>query len=358
MDGIYSFINPANAVNALPAADALEEYSQSGLDRLFGDESILFYSDDAGVIRFRHEIMKDILDNKPVAGALKIFAASYEELRSKVSVSGDSDTNKSMLLRISLAKKYTSMMSEIAEKMNEAGNLASEGMRRLRKIITGETESKEFVALSKHIGKIPDNIMNAKSITIAVNLDEYFEPMESGIISLNNYEYTGSSIFERILRMDFSDSDRRTLAPIVRSDEKDPVKLFDFNQMAMSSMNNLIVRQLKNIGADTGKILTYNLRVLSGLAEEIKFVVRGAEIINTLTEYGVPFVYPEPAKGKISTLVNYYDITTEYEKQVLGYPFQKQSNRWQSTRAEPPDPQVSKIMLMYHLGLPVSAESM
>lgn len=123
MDGIYSFINPANAVNALPAADVLEEYSQSGLDRLFGDESILFYSDDAEVIRFRHEIMKDILDNKPVTEVLKTFAASYEELRSKVSVSGDSDTNKSILLRISLAKKYTSMMSELAEKLNGAAVL-------------------------------------------------------------------------------------------------------------------------------------------------------------------------------------------------------------------------------------------
>lgn len=208
------------------------------------------------------------------------------------------------------------------------------------------------------MGKIPSNITGTKSITIAINLDEDFEPAESGIVSINDYHYTGSSVSEKILRMEFGESDRMTLAPIVRSEENDAVKLFEFNKTAMASVNSLIVEQLKSIGADTGKILTYNLRVLSGLAEEIKFVVRGAEIINALTEYGVPFVYPKPECGTIDALSNYYDITREYEKQVLGYPFQKQSNRWQSTRAEPSDPQVSKIMLMYHLGLPVSAESM
>ena len=214
--------------------------------------------------------------------------------------------------------------------------LVSEGLINLRETIDGIYESNGFAALRKDVEALRTSASGVRSVTVGVNVNDRFEAVSMGLITVNAKPFTRSGILKHFITAvsprddiepeadwngSFSYSPAvppsgsipsfeglaRTsllmrnpllgfsLAGIPRDDGSSEVpRQFD---TAASQMLSRLVRRLKEI---LGHYLNISVRDISDLIPELLFYVRWAEYLESLESAGWRFCKPqvrEPSEG-------------------------------------------------------------
>ncbi|MCC8047441.1 MAG: DNA mismatch repair protein [Clostridiales bacterium] len=288
------------------------------LQRISGDED---------VVRYRCDVFEDILRFPMLRKQMQKLLDRVDFLKTYGSFDKGSDAAGvwELVHRLDEMDEYIQCVQSIYRVLNENA-ITSEGLKNLKEYVRKLYEDSGFEELKKDIDALKVDASKVKSVTLGVNLNDRFEPVETGIVSINEKPFTKSSVISNFceflnrgddtqkdtewkgnmnFRMAGMDLDEATekmgrvglmrtnpmLAGLasVADDSRggDVIRTLD---RAISAMLTRTVKKLKSI---LSKHVSVSTHTISALIPEFLFYIRWAEYIEKMQKAGFTFCKPQ-----------------------------------------------------------------
>lgn len=275
-----------------------------GLTELFGLKNAElgdFFTRDEEVIKYRHEMMKDILAVPEVLDTLSEVHPILDDIMELRHLDNDTLTSAdSYLYSITEIELYISCIEAMYKGIFGARDrLHSSACLSLADFIGEIYNSDYYAKLKEKLNDIGDKVSDIKSITVGVNLDRELRPAEAAVISVNSESFKSGKILDKILRLSFKNDSFTTIAeltPLIKgkSDNRRDALIGAFNG-AIEEVFRQSVKGWRNTVAD---YVLENTDFLLRLLPEMEFAKRSAELIAKLSpSSGLGVCYPEIAKA-------------------------------------------------------------
>jgi len=258
------------------------------------------------VINYRREIYSELKEKEELCGKLyDIFDVMRFYAGERPVQIGESSTLIEFLNRLRALEGYISSIIRISEAI-EGQEFRSEGMKKFAGYVNDICNNSGFKELLEDISAVGDDVHDIKSITIGVNLDAEFYPLESGIISLNKYYFDRQSVLKRFIKYRLkdqkNDKDLRQFTMEMPSNELNWIHQKyrgipsptnrPTDTPLMNNLNTIMERMLPSMTSKLKRVLNKYVdvsgRALAGLADELLFYLRFIGLEKKLTEYGIP----------------------------------------------------------------------
>ena len=254
-----------------------------------------YFSDNIQVIAYRQQLFRELDTNSE----LKEFFGYFKEKLDILNDLCQNDKNHTQGIEVDhrvrdlvVLSFYTELIKELSRRLDRI-NLTSSAMLNFKKIIAKISESEEFNKLSQSLGEISVVIESIKSITVGVNLDAQLRPIEAGVVSFNSEYYKSGEWIDKLLRMDFSESQFSCIASMTRLSKK---LSFEENQQFKTAINNALdkvmtdaVKSARKSGFRALKEWAYDVLRLK---DELDFVVEAYRLIQAMSTAGGYYCYP------------------------------------------------------------------
>lgn len=305
MNNHISIINPEGTKQSSKGfINALSAYTILEISNLTGCMNIAdYFTTNPALIYHRMDLFLDILNN----GLLYNFLYETEDQLKGLELELNSRTaainnGEPMLSKIYVLKYYIDMIDRMYDFLkNNSQNFKSEGLRNFSEQITAEAESEEYKIFKKNLSSFDDNIKDIHSITVGVNLDMQLHPKEAGIISINKEMYKSGNIIDKILRWDFKDDEYTCLAPLTSLNG--PLSIqeqAESNKVINHAMDIVFMDTLKKCYEPIKKFINERYEMFIGLRDEIKFLLRGSEMLRSFKDANMPFCQPRISESEYS----------------------------------------------------------
>jgi hypothetical protein len=261
---------------------------------------------DMDVIHYRQEVLQDLVDHPrlverfetlfPVIDALGRYSYSFEK---------GANSLHEVSWRLGELQSILDCMRGLDEIFKEIGDqLGSQGLRRLREVISAVYASKRFQDLEQELPDLMESLRTCASLTIGVNLDPNFLPVEATLLSVNQEKFTSPGLLERLLGRDHwagiapLHSVPRREAPGPYPFPVDPelgraanpllVPLFHDLAKIIQKITQPVAKELQRFNEIQG-------RMFGQLRRELVFYLGGLRLIGRMRGHGLPMCRPELA---------------------------------------------------------------
>ena len=284
---------------------------------------------DPGVSRFRSEVFQDLLANPKIRNQLM-------ELLEKVRMFYDYGVVRrhtadeaglwDLMHRLEEYHDYILTVESIQACLTEQ-QITSEGLIRLRDEVRGIYESHAFAALRQDVEALRVSASKVQSLTVGINLNDRFEAVSMGLVSVNARPFTRSGLLKHFAAALSAQDDVSpdaewngslsyqpaeplsavsgmerlaktgmvmrnpliglTLASIPREDGS-----ADAPHQMDSAASQLVSRLVRKLKDTLGKYMNTSVREIADLIPELLFYVRWAEFIESCRERGWVFSRP------------------------------------------------------------------
>lgn len=294
---------------------------------------------DPEVAAFRSDVFEDILRHPDIRERLMKLLEKVRMFYDYGVVSrpsGDDNSIWDLMHRLEEYHDYILTVEAIRECLSEK-DLVSEGLVKLRETVDSIYRDRGFEGLRKDVEELRVAASEVRSLTVGINLNERFEAISLGLVSVNgkpftksgllknflasvsprdeiekeaewngNYSYypanTGVGLLESVGRFAETSMILRnplammSLARIPEADGSANVP----RQMdsAASMLTSRISRKLKDT---LGKYMNVSVREIAGLIPELVFYTRWAEYIENRKKEGWVFTKPQVRKERDGT---------------------------------------------------------
>ena len=165
-------------------------------------------SPDPGVARYRAAVFDDLFHHPKVREKMLSLLDHVKFLNDFGAVRRKSDEGVGvwdLIHRLDELRDYIATVEAMEDCLREEG-LQSEGLRELRAGIHAIWEDSGFDGLKKDIAGLQATTDSVKSVTVGLNLNERFEPVQAGLVSVNSKPFSRSSLLhhftESLIRRD------------------------------------------------------------------------------------------------------------------------------------------------------------
>jgi DNA mismatch repair protein MutS len=167
---------------------------------------------DLEVIRYRQEILEDLINQPRLAARLEGLLPIMDALgRYTYPFEKGANTLHEVSWRVGELQGIFDCIQGLDEAFQEIGEeLASEGLGRLRNLIAGMRASAEFQLLEKELPDMLARLRSCASLTIGVNLDPLLRPVEATLVSVNEEKFTTPGLLTRL----FGKNNMSGIAPL------------------------------------------------------------------------------------------------------------------------------------------------
>ena len=314
-DGSYSRLS-SDTENDLSVDFLVESISRNSGERKVIKDILLDMPIDEKIISYRRAVYTELRESPELCEKLydifdgmRFFTKDGQKRIEKGS------TIWELLSKLKYLENYISSVIELNNAI-EGREFVSEGMKRFAAYIKDISGNSGFGELLKDIEIISDDIRHVRSITIGVNLDENFYPMETGIIALNKFWFEEQSMLKRFLKYhrkdQLNDEDLMAFSMEIPDDNmaeslnkyerkyRGAARQPSANPL-MNNLNSIIERMLPSTTAKLRRVLHKYVDVsgyvLADLADELLFYLRFIELEKQLTASGVPCCIGESSDG-------------------------------------------------------------
>lgn len=211
----FSLLYPENApkknntinrecFNDLSVEFLLEALTENKNERLLLSSLMSEICPDPEVIRYRCGVFEDFYSFKQLRDAMEELIPRLADLRDIERFQKDQEGSAlwSLVNRLREIDEYVNCITALRETL-ERLDIQSDGMKRLRELVTEIDRESGFDELRKDMDETFAKVRRLRSITIGVNLDELLRPKTAGIVSLNDTEFRDSGLMRRF--MNFAD---------------------------------------------------------------------------------------------------------------------------------------------------------
>lgn len=314
-DGSYSRLS-SDTENDLSVDFLVESISRNSGERKVIKDILLDMPIDEKIISYRRAVYTELRESPELCEKLydifdgmRFFTKDGQKRIEKGS------TIWELLSKLKYLENYISSVIELNNAI-EGREFVSEGMKRFAAYIKDICGNSGFGELLKDIELVSEDIRHVRSITIGVNLDENFYPMETGIIALNRFWFEEQSMLKRFLKYhrkdQLSDEDLMAFSMEIPDDNmaeslnkyerkyRGAARQPSANPL-MNNLNSIIERMLPSTTAKLRRVLHKYVDVsgyvLADLADELLFYLRFIELEKQLTASGVPCCIGESSDG-------------------------------------------------------------
>ena len=282
---------------------------------LFNLEKIRTYiTDDINTIKFRVDIIEDLLNNPDICGCLEEMLHLINELENYGSnfylVNQDLMRVVNRLGELNLFLKCIQKLKQSFEEV--ISMIKSEGLSKLYDKIISIYESDEFQNLLKELPEMLKGFKKISSITIGINLDSQFNPVEAILVSVNEERYKSGSIIEKLIE---TKHDPYTgISPLQPIGSGHSANIF--KQAIISSVNNVLSTIIKPIIPTIKKYAKVNAEFIIALKPDICFYLSAVRFANIMKACGLPVCKPEvlPKDNRICRLTGMYNLSLALHK--------------------------------------------
>jgi len=315
LDSNFSLLYP-NGENAVGQKVAISDdvIVELGLDFLIDlKNSNLsdYFTTDKATIEYRIAVMNDMLENPTIVDTLKSTLKLLNDIVELRRIKSETEVAKNYLYSITEIELYIDIVSRLAKGFQSVrGNVKSEAFRRMTDTVTELSESEYYRDLNRQLGELTAKVHEVKSITIGVNLDSEFRPVDAGVVSLNADVFKSGKVIDKILRMDFKDDDYTCIAPLVpyTRSNTDNAKIA-FTNAFNNAMNDIFKSDVRQWRQLVQAYVLSNTDFLLRIMPEIEFLTKAQHLLLALKSRGLSLVTPEiaPMENRRFTLKALYN---------------------------------------------------
>ncbi len=274
-------------------------------------------TDDERVIKYRRDIFDDLHRHPQLRMDLEQLLSQLGDLRELEKLKKDTDASDlwQLINRLREIDGYVNCITQIKESL-ERIDLHSDGLLELKNIVTDIHNNSGFPEVKKDITETLEMAQQIKSITLGVNLDNLLRPLNAGIISLNSFPITDSSLLKNFmgkvkqsdeLNSNTSFSSMKSFHPqnppviktgmaqMVTGAQKDVHIITSEaptgSDQLSASITKTVTAIVKKIVRDTKNVLQKYISIsgftLVSLVPEIVFYIRWADLIEKMQAKGL-----------------------------------------------------------------------
>lgn len=279
--------------------------SEMSIDRYHkvSTEMLLSYiSNNCTDIRYRLDVVEDLVNNPEFAEELKMVVPSLDELISIRKRDQYEEFNFfTAVKRISELSVFVHFILGLNNLLSRyKNNLKSEGMKRLLCLINDISNDESFLSLQEELPKLQIGLRKINSVTIGINLDEMFYPKEAILVSLNEQVYRERSLFAKITGKQPEEGDFTGITPFYKFYKDKEGNMIDverkyeiFAKALYSNLDDLLKSVIKPLIPITNKYINTNTEVITDLLPEFCYLLGAAKLIGKLQSCGLPLCKPE-----------------------------------------------------------------
>lgn len=296
-----------------------------GLERIFQElglnhkyvpnikKLVLGLCDDPAVIRYRLDIMDDVLH---VPGLCEEFERALPEMhkldihyRSKT-ITGAEPLRKIAWQLEALEVYVQNVAALLAIAKRFKPSVRSEGLRRLFAAIEAVAEEEGYRALAASLPDYRSKLQGISSVTIGINLDHELKPAEAIILSLDSKPFKNrkSSLFSTLLGLKSVEQPYEGISPFQNIRKLNHSAL---DTALLQSLEDIFNEALLPIGNAIKKYIDINIPAVTALEMEIGFYLGGAKFCGLLQAVGLAMCKPEPApkEQRMTRIADMFDVS-------------------------------------------------
>jgi DNA mismatch repair ATPase MutS len=276
---------------------------------------------DLEVIRYRQEVLQDLLDNPRLVEKLEALLPIMDALgRYSYPLEKGANTLHEVSWRMGELQSIIDCILGLDAVFQEIGDgLGSQGLSRLREVISGMRSSTKFQDLERELPDLMDRLHTCASLTIGVNLDHNLLPVEATLLSVNEKKFTSPGLLDRLIGRDHWAG----IAPLHKvplreasgpySFPVDPelgraasplmVPLFHDLAKIIEKITQPIARELQRFTEIQG-------RMFGALRRDLVFYLGGLRMIARMRGHSLPVCRPqlEPIEARLCQVEETYNV--------------------------------------------------
>ena len=301
LDSTFSLLYPNGEEPAGEKVNISDEViSELGLDFLIDLKSSNlsdYFTTDKATIEYRQAVLNDMLENPTIVDTLKSVFKLLNDIVELRRIKSETEVAKNYLYSITEIELYIDIVSKLSKGFQSVkGNVKSDAFRRMTDTVTELAESDYYRDLNRKLGELTSKVHDVKSITIGVNLDGEFRPVDAGVVSLNAESFKSGKVIDKILRMDFKDDDYTCIAPLVpyTRSNTDNAKIA-FTNAFNNAMNDIFKADVRQWRQLVQSYVLSNTDFLLKIMPEIEFLTKAQHLLLALRSRGMSLAAPEIA---------------------------------------------------------------
>ncbi|HZD55368.1 MAG TPA: hypothetical protein VE136_01495 [Anaerolineales bacterium] len=287
-------------------------------------QTLLTLCQDATVIRYRQEIIDDLLRHPNLVEAFKQLLFQITGLRF---FTYRPDNTKTSLYEVIHRAGELEILVECMTTLQLAfetvsADLTSSGLSALKGMVEQYSQDPSFQELIRELPDLMAELRSCASITIGINLDEHLRPEEATLISVNKERFTASSLLKRLVGK--NDSRWHGIAPLhglpyiregpdligvpmsgqpARRAEPMMVPLFRDLSEILEKITQPIAKALK-------KYVSFNSTFLLNLYPDLVFYSGAVTLMRTMKACDLPMCKPEiaPQEARVCQIEGCFNI--------------------------------------------------
>lgn len=278
------------------------------------------------IINYRLDIITDLLANPGLAAALESIMPTLDQLEESAAVKVQDSMNDSSFLqtvyRLGELEIYVDCINKLQTCLQVA-TLNSKGFLRLKSVIHQVAGNPEFASLVGELPKLRSGFTQLASVTIGINLDSLMRPYEATILSVNEQNFKGGSLLNRLFHKKCNDSPYQGISPLLKieliqtwnndqlQNVPNPFQLAIFDEL-----NRIMGSVTKPVAAELGRYTKINSRLLVTLKSDIAFYLGVLKFIATIRGAGLPLCRPVIMNqdAKIFKVSDLYNINMAFQR--------------------------------------------
>lgn len=314
---LYADLNLTRLVRSLALHPQYENYV-AGI--------LLNFTTDIEVIRYRQEILNDLLNNPDLVQQLEILLEEIIALEGYLTApQWKENILRQVAWRLSELQRYVDTVAMLYEVLINAGDaIQSAGFKRLRTELHNTINSETFRHLKQELPELLPKIRNIRSITIGINLDLDMRPLSATLLDTHNDPFVHETMMSRLLGIGNKDGiesdnplhDSRYVSglkpyQIELKERNSPFmpQLFRDLSELMDDTSRPVVRALK-------KYTQVNSQVLVALKRDIAFYLGVVKAIETVRYAGLPMTQPDilPMSTRKMSIKDMYNLNLFFQQ--------------------------------------------
>ena len=281
--------------NVKRAKDAARDLGLDGYFDMKSSDLSEFFTSDAETLAYRAEVFADIEKVPESLEALRRAVPIMTDITDLRRLGADAGTAEEYLYSVTEVELYVSLLDMLSSRLLPLEEkLSSRGMkeicRRVRELSSGDG----YRDITDRLSEITSRVREIKSVTLGVNLDGRLLPESAGLVSVNGEKFSSGQKIEKILKLDFKESDHAFIAPVTKS-----AKLFSdadaeaFNKSVLSALGAVYKSSFKTWRRAVASYILENTDFLLSALPEIEFLTKAEEYLGRLKERGVSLSFPK-----------------------------------------------------------------
>ncbi|NBB90924.1 MAG: hypothetical protein GVY23_06920 [Spirochaetes bacterium] len=262
---------------------------------------------DRDTIVYRRQVLADMARSAQLEEALSALLPKLRELTAFSRSVRDADAPLLQAVwRIGELELYVECIDDLCAAFDAAqrdqgesdqGAALSEGFQALARYAREARAAAHFAPLKEELPRLKEGLKQKQSVTIGINLDDRFRPVEAALLSVNPERFQQSGILGRFLESLEASPRYRVSAPLHRmpAPENIPERKIPLTPL-FRDLDDVLHSLGKSLQRSLNEFLGVETAPLAGLEQELSFYLGAHRLRRRLEAAGLPTCFPQIAE--------------------------------------------------------------